>query len=85
MLSSSFLLALTAGLDHGRAENNERTLASEGSSVIWFDALFESGCYLNKALRIKVMRCSRQTPQNPPPPSRSLYDGVEVNRMRRIY
>jgi hypothetical protein len=64
MLSSSFLLALTAGLDHGRAENNERTLASVSSSVIWFGAWFESRCYLNKALRIKVMRCSEQNPQN---------------------
>jgi hypothetical protein len=67
MLSSSVLLALTAGLDHGQAENNERTLASVSSSFIWFDALFESGCYLNKALRIKVMRCSRQNLQNSPP------------------
>jgi hypothetical protein len=85
MLSSSFLLALSAGLDHGQAENNERTLASVSSFVIWFGALFESGCYLNKALRIKVMRCSKKNPKNPPPPSRSLYDGVEANRMRRIY
>jgi hypothetical protein len=76
MLSSSFLLALSAGLDHGQAENNERTLVSVGSFVIWFGALFESGCYLNKALRIKVMRCSKQPPQNPPPPSRSLCDGA---------
>jgi hypothetical protein len=27
MLSSSFLLALTAGLDHGQAENNERNFS----------------------------------------------------------
>jgi hypothetical protein len=38
MFSSSVLLALTAGLDHGQAENYERTLASVNSSVIWFDA-----------------------------------------------
>jgi hypothetical protein len=67
MLSSSFLLALTAGLDHGQAGNNERTLASVSSSFIWFDALFESGCYLNKALRIKLIRCSKQNTQNLPP------------------
>jgi hypothetical protein len=77
MLSSLFLLALTAGLDHGRAENNERTLASVTSFVIWVDALFESGCYLNKALRIKLIRCSKQNTQNSPTqPSRSLRDGA---------
>jgi hypothetical protein len=42
MLSSSFLLALTAGLDHGQAENNERTLALVSSSLIWFDAWFDA-------------------------------------------
>jgi hypothetical protein len=77
MLSSSFLLALTAGLDHGRAENNERTLASVSSFVIWVDALVESGCYLNKVLRIKLIRCSKQNTQNSAPqPSRSLRDGA---------
>jgi hypothetical protein len=79
MFSSSVLLALNAGLDHGQAENNERSLASVSSSVIWFDARFEIGCYSNKALRIKVMRCSKQTPQNPhPPPPRSLRNGAEA-------
>jgi len=78
MLSSSFLLALNAGLDHGLAENNERTLASVGSSVIWVNSLFESGCYLNKVLRIKVMPCSKQAPQNPPTAPRSLRNGAEA-------